>query len=357
MPLPPDAALYERRVEPAVRVLTGFTERLVEELDVDAGGFNWWSGFSDWKTLTLLSDYLIQLVMGVRESILSASLAATTHSEKVTAEHFALKTKGESYFPLDAVGRQRAMTIRESAHSCFFHLGQALDRAAVAIYIVGGIVVRDAVGLDWTSLEKNSRQILSSSEKNMFEPVGSPGREVQEALLATVLDWEPFGPEDWLPWMRDTRNGMAHRAGGTSVTVSTSDRQFATLFHRHPKWSELQSLAFGGGQGRRSSMLDAYVMSSSPAVLNGLCDSVARFLEQLTNAMTTCWDERQAMPTLIVQHGRQWKAIEPADGGSKFPGYDTVELMKRSNMLIHPSTSRRWQAGRVMDDRRADWQR
>jgi hypothetical protein len=58
--LPVDAEDYEKRVAGATDALDVLAARLVGELDEQNGGFPSWVGHSDWKTLTLLSDYLIQ---------------------------------------------------------------------------------------------------------------------------------------------------------------------------------------------------------------------------------------------------------------------------------------------------------
>jgi hypothetical protein len=86
-----DAEDYERRVAVATEAAEQLGDQLVGELDEQNGGFVWWAGYSDWKTLTILSDYLIQLLYGVGESTLSASLAAKNHREKITADEHALK--------------------------------------------------------------------------------------------------------------------------------------------------------------------------------------------------------------------------------------------------------------------------
>jgi hypothetical protein len=354
--LPIDAEDYERRVAVATEAVDKFADQLVGELDEQNGGFVWWAGYSDWKTLTILSDYLIQLVQGVGESMLAASLAAKTHREKVTAEDYAFKQaakQGTSPFPLDAQGRRRALAITESAESCVFHLGQALDRLAVAVFIIGGFEINDAMKLDWTQIEDAAAELPNGSTRDRYQPVGSPGRPVQEALVAPVLNWQPLGPDDWFLWMQDTRNGMTHRAGAKKIVLTTTDNKIARVFYRQPRWSELQSLVYGGKPPNRP-FYGTYVMSASEDVLDGLCESTAKLIEVMIGAMTTCWAARQANPQMIVQHGRQWRMVEPAEPIWNFPGYGAI-TPRATQMALNPSDARRWKAGRVMDDRRRDW--
>lgn len=94
----------------ATDALDSFYWQLIGELDEQNSGFGWWAGYSDWKTLAMLSDYLIQLVGGASESLLLASLAAKAHSEKVTADTYKHKQawrQGKIPFPVDAAGRRR----------------------------------------------------------------------------------------------------------------------------------------------------------------------------------------------------------------------------------------------------------
>lgn len=356
MVLPVDAEDYERRVAAVTESTNKFSDELIAQLDEQNGGFACWAGYSDWKTLAMLSDYLIQLVHGVGESMLSASLAAKTHREKTTAEDFAFKQAaraGQSPFPLDALGRRRSLAITESAESCLFHLGQALDRLAVAIFIVGGFELNDPMNLDWTKIQDAANELTDGSTRERYQPVGSAGRLAQEALVAPVLNWQQSGPDDWFPWMRDTRNGMTHRAGAKKMVLSTTDNKIARVFYRQPKWSELQSMVFGGKPPNKP-FYGTYVMSASEDVLDGLCESTATMIKSILDAMNKCWADRQANPAMIVQHGRQWRMVEPTETMWDFPGYGAIKP-KASTMAMNPSDARRWVAGRVLDDRRGDW--
>jgi hypothetical protein len=214
--------------------------------------------------------------------------------------------------------------------------------------------VKDAVvKLDWAEIEEIAEDLAKGSTKQRLQPLGSTGRAAQDALMAPVLNWPPFGPTDWLPWMRDTRNGMTHRTGAQKMAVATTDNELARLFYRQPRWSELQSLIFGA-RPPKSPFWDAFITSASQDVLDGLCKSVAKLIEAVTKAMMACWNARAADPQMIIQHGKQWPVVEPTEAMWNFPGYGNPVTPAEGAISLHPSGKRRWQAARVMDDRRND---
>ncbi|OBB95924.1 hypothetical protein [Mycobacterium sp. 852002-40037_SCH5390672] len=355
--LPADAEDYERRVSVATDPLDSFFVQLVGELDDQAGGFSWWSGYlANWKMRTLLSDYLIQSVHGVSEALISASFGARNHRQMTVADTEAAKkahSEGRIPFPLDAQGRRRHLNITQSAESCFYHLGQALDRLSATMIVVGGFGM-EVVRVDWGDVEDLAEGVTKQSTKIRLQPLGTPGRAAQDALMDPVLNWHTFGPDDWLPWMRDTRNGMTHRAGGKKIIAMTTANRLARLFYRQPRWSELQSLVFGA-RPPKTPFYDAFIMSASEDVLEGLCESVATLVGELTKAIVTCWDARAANPQLIAQPDKQWQVVEPAESIWNFPGYGTPVVIRPGVLRLSPPDGKRWTAARVMDDRRSAW--
>lgn len=354
---PSDPDDYELLVAPATDALDEFAAQLISELDDQHGGFTQWIGYSDWKTLTLLSDYLIQTVQGVAEALLLASFAARTHRESSFAEAHAMKTaarEGGSIYPLDRHGRRRQLTMTQSLEACFFHMGQSLDLLAAALVIVGGFEISGIAGLDWKAVIEIAEDLANGSSRQRYQPTGSAGRLAQEALMAPYADWDKDEPEDWLPWMRDTRNGFTHRAAARKMTVSTTDRRIVRLLYRQPRWSELQSLIFGSRPPRRA-VIDSFVMSASDDVLQGLCRSLTTLVEAFAKSMVACWHARTSDPQMIVQHGKQWPQVEPTDTLWNFPGYGPVTISPKSALVTHPGGARRWASARAMDDRRQDW--
>lgn len=376
-----DLTGYELRVEPATSRLNAFAEQLVSELDEQNGGFRWWSGYSDWKTLTLIADYLVQSVLGASYALGSASLAAMVHRESTSAENDAvmatwlpLAQSGETdpnaflaAIPRDADSRRRDLTIRQSAEQCFFHLGQTLDRLAAALIIVGGFNQRDVVVADWGTVDMGTpsrpgllAEVAGTVSPRRIEPPGTPGLQLQTDLLAPIAAADGYGVAEWLQWTRDTRNAMTHRSPATQLNVMLGNMndgiRFVRLFYRQPRWSELQSLVFGA----QGSLFDAFVQRASEDVLDGLCEAMTRLVAALSDAMTICWAARRATPTMIVQPGGQWRNVIPTEAASGFQGFGE-NLSKRlaeipfDAMFVNDRGGKRWTAGRVMDARRGEW--
>lgn len=357
--IPIDPEDYEQRVAAATNVLDVFAARLVGELDDTHGGFTWWIGPADWKTRALLADYLIQSVYGVQDALLSASFAAKTHRQAVFAENDAFRraaAEETSPFPLNAQWRRRALTITQSAESCFFHLGQALDRLAAAVIIVGGFEISNVVKADWGWLDEIATDFAKGSARQRYQTPGTDGRAVQQALIAPVQNCEQYGPTDWLQWMRNTRNSLAHRGSAKKFVVPIApDNRLVRLAYRQPMWSEVQSLVFGARPPRKP-FHDALIPTASDDLLESLCESVTALVVAVTNAMDSCCNARAADPQMIVVTAKQWEVVEPTEPMSNFPGYgEPVTITASETGAMNTLDGRRLEAARVMDKRRADW--
>jgi hypothetical protein len=351
-----DADTYEKRIEGALVSLSLFANQVIGELDEQDAGPSWWPNSLGWKLRALLSDYLIQSLYGSADALSSASLAAQTYREATFAESYAHQQaarQGRNPFPLDRQGRRRALLITGSAESCFFHFGQALDRVSAAVFVVGGFE-KNIVKVDWGNVETIGAEFDAGSTKQYLQPVGSPGRAVQEALVTAVLDWQKSGPPDWLRWVRLTRNGMTHRAPSAEALVPTTARTVIRPFFKQPWWSEVQSLVFDAQQ--RTSFLDAFIMCNPADVLDGLVTSLNDLLQTIAAALEDCWNARVGNPQMIVQSDKQWRDIEPpTEDASNFAGYGSVMTAAAGSIQQNPLDAKRWQSARVMDGRRQDW--
>lgn len=367
---------FERRVRNAVDPLHAFQQQLVDELDEVDGAFKYWHGGSDWKTYAVLADYLIQSVLGTVGALHAAAASAIDHREalfaanaKSKAEFQKLRTRkiDRDTFAFAVTGsadaRRRTLRIESSAEHAFFHMGQALDRFSAALIIVGGFSVKDVATVDWKSIEDVWCAIDTKSTKNIVEPLGSRGREIQERLLAPVGQVDDFGGADWLAWLRDTRNALTHRSPAKHLTLLLKDGGIIHPFYLQPKLSELQTLAYGPikearakRKSSRETWQSSYLIKSTDDVLDGLLDSLCRLIVAFTKTMVVCWDERKTDPSAIIQTGRQWRSVRPDQPDRAFIGYgqDPI-LMKADTMVLHPNDAKRLRAGRVTDDRVADW--
>ncbi len=143
---------YEKRVHLAANALDQFANQLLDDLDIDNGGFRWWKDHCDWKRRALIADYLIASVRGASLALTAASLAADVVRTTAAAESDALREASAiarsknnpsihdfaAAIPRDHVARRRMTTMTASVEHCLFHLGQVLDRLAAVIIIVGG---------------------------------------------------------------------------------------------------------------------------------------------------------------------------------------------------------------------------
>ncbi|MFI7671715.1 hypothetical protein [Nocardia sp. NPDC049526] len=321
-----------QRATAAAEMLNAFSNQLVDELDVTGGGgFPWWNGYSDWKTLALIADYLIQSVAGAGDALNAASFTASEHRQAVLEDDAASQAairnavgitpqqRMDSYFAL-AHDRTRVLRADLAAEHCFFHMGRVLDRVAAALVIIGGFAVKDVVKTDWTQIETLAADLSASSAKQCFAPLGSLGRQWQLDLIGPVLNPEKFGPEDWVVWMRETRNSMTHRAPSTQLRVLTEDGSLMRPFYRQPKWSELQTMVYPTHSEKRD-LTSAFLFKCSQDVLDGLVCSLAAIVTELAQSMKACWARRKATPGEIIQHGSQWRSVQPTAIAERFPGY------------------------------------
>jgi hypothetical protein len=379
---------YEKRVQPATAASDAFAIQLYEELDTQNGGFWWWKDHLDWKRRVLISDYLIASVQGVSASLMAACLAADEYRLNAVADGSALQEAFEGVrtstakpsihdfaaaVPRDRAARRRGRMIAYSAEHCLFHLGQVLDRLAAVIVIVGGFGKEDVLGASWNWINdlaaelgraepESARKTKKARRKplsglittELVQPPESDGREAQTNLIDVALAAADHGPQDWLRWTRDTRNAMTHRPPIRELNSVTSEG-VARLLYRHPKWTDIQALAFAE-QPADEPMAGVFLLKSTADVLDGLCDSMNSFVTAIMQAVSECWNARRVRPMLIIQPAAQWQSPKPLSPPSKFPGdgRDAVPV-EGSVVLTHTNEGRRWQSARVFDNVKHQW--
>ena len=118
-----------------------------------------------------------------------------------------------------------------------------------------------------------------------------------------------------------------------------TDDGVSRLFYRQPKWSELQSMVYGAPPGQNP-YFSALIMRPSEDILDGLCESTVALTAALADAMATCWAARRADPQLIVEHGRQWRKVDPDEPMSGFPGYARISPRRSRRTWSLTTTSK-----------------
>lgn len=372
----------EWRARTATKPLLAFYDRLIAELDEDAGAFPLWSGGSDWRTLALIADYLLQAVRGTAVAIDNAALAAIDHRQAVYSSNAAARmawakrreTGREAYLWAVAgspSARRKSQKIEVSLEHCFFHMGQALDRLAAAVLIVGGFggSVADAY---YSTLEGLYRATQANKPKpntvapdKSIAPYGSRARELQTALLEPMSHVDQHGPDGWLVWLRDTRNALTHRPLGTTVTHVERDGTLVRPLYREPKFSEIQSVVAatrrtrGQPRKRPGAVMKASLLDRrSDDILDGLFGSLCEYAAAFACSMDQCWTARKADPAAIIQHGTQWPQIMPPLNGPAFDGDaygDPIRFERDEHVVMHPATTKRFKAARTTDDLIAQW--
>jgi len=156
---------YETRVMKADTALRDLGSAAREDLDESEGGISWWAGQTDWRRLTLISNYLLDSISGVSQSLYCASLSAQLHRESHHAEDFwirhqwrAVHRENPRATPDDylrairggSAERQRRRIIEMMGEHCFYHLAQALDRLAAVVVAVAAVRM-PLLEVDWNS--------------------------------------------------------------------------------------------------------------------------------------------------------------------------------------------------------------
>lgn len=154
---------YERLVSRATDALNTLHAAVSDDLDPEGGGVRWWHGYTDWKRLTLIGEYLLDALAGTSQSLLYASLATRHHREQTYADNtWLMKVWSDvgrrvpapthhDFFAASQRGdheRRRERTINMAGEQCFYHLAQALDRLASAMVAVGAARIR-LLPADW----------------------------------------------------------------------------------------------------------------------------------------------------------------------------------------------------------------
>ncbi|WP_156023160.1 hypothetical protein [Terracoccus sp. 273MFTsu3.1] len=356
---------WEQKVQPATDKLVHVGRLVFDDLDEQRGGVGWWHEMLDWKRIVLLSDYLLQSIDGSVTSLARASYAAVEHRGIQNAMDYEIVKKiraGLMPYP-DQTPTERKQQLRRemTIEQVLYHLCQCLDRLAAAVLIVGAVNVRNVVKADWSTVENvletpdgpKPGSGLRAASKAPLMPTGTPGRALQDALLEPVRDTNLFGPRDWLPWMRETRNAATHRADSTKMLLLKGQPGSPEGLHRGlprvPKLSDVETFVHAPTSGRA---LEKVVLAKgTPATLEGLTESTASLAAALADSMAECWLNWKASPPSLTAPGQQWRVIEPPPP-LHFEGYGpnvNVLLGPGAEVRVHPSTGKRLRAALILD--------
>ncbi|MGL4743947.1 MAG: hypothetical protein ACRCYX_15585 [Dermatophilaceae bacterium] len=338
-----------------------FAGELVEQLDETDGGFPSWGGHTDGRRFVLLADYLIQSTSGVAAALLDAALAALEHRQQLHADRTWLQFKMQKFIkdnpnaPSDnlvsalqrnSYEERRDRRIGVSAVHTLVHLVQALDRAAAMITIVAGVKT-DPLKVGWPDLDR-----FFDGKGKAFGASTDDGVQAQRDLVNLCREWAGYGPSDWLPWMLQARNASAHRAPTTSWNILTIDQHgrpdgFARPLYRRPAISEMHALADPNLRGP-DPFRAITVYEHSYDTLDGLVESMAKYLKHIRERTQSLWCRRLEEPDLIIQPGTQWTLDAPEHLG--FNGYGSpFRPQVADQAIVDPALGKRIRAAKVLD--------
>jgi hypothetical protein len=252
--------------------------------------------------------------------------------------------------------QKRSHLMRLYRERALASLATSLDRLAAVVVIVAGIKT-ELLKVDWDRLEKvasAANQNIPSGLRDPYAPAGSTGRARQNALLGMALEWGQYGPTDWLPWLRKSRNTAVHRATRLDWQVTVKARPGAddvvTLFWRQPEWSDTEAMLRHEG-----SQFDGILLPQRPEdILDGLRGSTNRLVTRITDEASRLWLDRRNDPSLIVQNGGVWPQVE-SSRALRFPGYGTPVTIRAREVLVAPDLARRLKAAKILEADRPAW--
>ena len=166
------------------------------------------------------------------------------------------------------------------------------------------------VKADWQNIEV----MLARASKGWAEPLddeGTAGRRAQDELLDVVRQSIAGWPQDWLPWMLAMRNTAAHRAPmfgwAMMVKEATPPPALASPFPLQPRWPTVEAMAARPAAGDDFGGL--MLLDEPLTVMLGLLEATASVVTNVAAKCLTLRRKRQAVPTLLVQSGVQWREI------------------------------------------------
>ncbi|MEI5673203.1 MULTISPECIES: hypothetical protein [unclassified Nocardioides] len=359
---------YETRLRPATERLDALREAVVEDVDADVGGIGWWDGQVDFRRLAILTEYLIESISGAAAALVNASYEAQQHRESLASEDRWLRSqwrkvqtsRGQLGFfqalsERTAFDERRERSIQLTGEHSIAHQVQCLDRLAACLVIVGAAPV-SVKHAGWSGVRDLAKKSKASSTTAKLDPLGTDGRELQDGLFATVLESPKFGPTDWMEWMFALRNADTHRANRLNWNMQVGDlaAEGAMLrpFPRQPDFTDLEALS-DTTVDRREGIQQLVLLHRSTSILEGLLDSMVRYVAHIVDALERCWSARRSSPTALIQRGAQWQDLRGTR--LRFPGYGDPLATVGDMLAVNPEMAMRLRAARVLDDRLEHW--
>ena len=189
---------------------------------------------------------------------------------------------------------------------------------------------RKVIRADWGWVEE-----LLDAPGGKFKQQGSVGRGLQDQLLDSVRQGSFAGPQDWLKWLRSTRNALVHRGATTKFYLPKVDPRGRAIgwvkpFVTQPQSSEMNlwveelaqaKVASAGGRKVKAGALLGRIMSDPASVLEGLIGSTSDLLAILVSTLGDVRKRRIQDSSVLGVSLSSWDFPRDTKNDVRFEGY------------------------------------
>lgn len=365
-----DRNMTSLQIKSAIDASQMLHNSVFSDLDENKGGIGWMTDQIGWKHSALIGDYLLSSISGVESALSTSALCNEKFQEiEFTLNMRIVRLQRSSPTSPDVIQPELSKVLHsqdnELLHVFTDHsiisLAQALDRLAAVVVAVAGFK-ENLLRTDWNRVfelaekaQKNGK-ITDPLRPGRLSDTGSDGRIHQNHLLKLFLDWQSHGPEDWLPWLRQYRSTIVHRAPFVNWTTHTKGayqrpgESIIRPFYRQPEWAESESMY----RTARNGIQDLLLIQPAHTILSGLADSTAEYCHAILNEANQLWNSRRENPALIVQAAGMWPELE-SPNMLAFNGYSANLKVAGDILVISPERAKRLRASRLLGDPHAEW--
>ncbi len=347
------------RVKPALTSLRTLYKEMEADLNDARGGFGWWYGHFDQARVTFASDYLLQTVTQIADTLGEAAQHEREFNEAWYAQTMHLRQDSRifaypSSLTSDSV-RKRTLRINKALAGFFCACGSSLDfLAACTIGVLG--LRTDLVTASWSTMttakggnEKAKRRVLATQD--------TPARQLQDDAVSSIYDTLHGEPDGWLTWTLDMRNMMVHRPRRIQPHKiyrrhKRDEFQLVMQLPRNPQLTDAEALAMSDRDA------DLLLGEHAGTTLDGVLSSLIRATSKTADVLRDAWLARRNDPTLLRQPEEQWQKVYPERRDlSHFSGFggDSLPQINQEAIVKPALVNRRLRAARLTDADRSYW--
>ncbi|XTZ14784.1 hypothetical protein ACQSSU_25450 [Micromonospora echinospora] len=347
------------RVKPVLTPLNALYREMEADLNDARGGFGWWYGHFDQASVTFASDYLLQTVEQIADTLGEAAQHEREFNEAWYAQTMRLRQdprRSAYVLQLNSVAaRKYKLRIDKALAGFFCACGSSLDSLAACTMGVLGLRA-DLVTASWSTIttattgnERARRRLLAAED--------TPARKLQDDAVSSIHHALHGEPDGWLAWTLDMRNMMVHRPRRIRPHIiyrrhRRDQLQLAMQLPRNPQLTDAEALVISDRD------TDLYLREHAGTTLNGVLSNLIQATSTIANILQNTWRTRRNDPALLTQPKEQWQKLYPERrdlshfsgfGGNPLPPTD--EKVMATPVLVN----RRLRAARLSDEDRSYW--